>query len=190
MDKLNTPGATGHVYDTVYQLLKQIVAEITAEEWQAKINKVIAEENQYAIYDKIDPPAPPVEPLNDDIIENFDVEAVEAAVAQQPEVEEAQNIIVVTPIEPFKCPQPNCTFETLYEVNLQQHLAATYKCDQCTKTFHGRRAAEHLDSHAKSHAPKPQVQPRPQVMCDICGKVFKYKSLVKRHKLKGPCGRQ
>ena len=100
MDKLNTPGATGHVYDTVYQLLKQIVAEITAEEWQAKINKVIAEENQYAIYDKIDPPAPPVEPLNDDIIENFDVEAVEAAVAQQPEVEEAQNIIVVTPIEP------------------------------------------------------------------------------------------
>ena len=186
MDKLNTPGTTGHVYDIVYQRLKQVVAEITAEEWQAKINKVIAEENQYAIYDKIDPLPPPVQPLNDeDIIENFDVEP-----QQQPEVEQAQNIIVVTPTEPFKCPQPNCTFETLYEVNLQQHLAATYKCDQCTKTFHGRRAAEYLESHAKSHAPKPQVQPRPQVICDICGKKFKYKSLVARHKTKGPCGRQ
>ena len=49
MDKLNTPGTTGHVYDIVYQRLKQVVAEITAEEWQAKINKVIGEENQYAL---------------------------------------------------------------------------------------------------------------------------------------------
>ena len=188
MDKLNTPGTTGHVYDIVYQRLKQVVAEITAEEWQAKINKVIGEENQYAIYDKIDPPPPPVQPLNDeDIIENFDVEAVEA---QQPEVEQAQNIIVVTPIEPFKCPQPNCTFETLYEVNLQQHVKATYNCDQCSKTFHGRNAAAYYESHSKSHAPKPQVQPRPKVACDVCGRTFKYKSQVTHHKLKGPCGRQ
>ena len=187
MDKLNTPGTTGHVYDIVYQRLKQVVAEITAEEWQAKIDKVIAEENQYAIYDKIDPPRPPVQPMNDDeIIENFDVEAHQ----QQPEVEQAQNIIVVTPIEPLKCPQPNCTFETLYEVNLQQHIKATYNCEHCTKIFHGRNAAAHFESHVKSHAPKPQRQPSPTPACDVCGRTFKKKCLVARHKLNGPCGRQ
>ena len=183
MDKINTPGTTGHTFDNVHKRLKRVLDDITPDDWKAKIRKVEDEENSYAIYDKIDPPPPAIT----DEVNEIDFDHVDQQQQQQSQPDEP-NVIVVTPIEPLKCTL--CKFESIDSVKMRQHMKATYECEHCNKTFHGRNASHYYNSHQKSHLPKPPKPEKPTFACDICGKDFKQKSLMTRHKLRGPCGRQ
>ena len=196
MDRINTPGTTGHNFDNVYRRLKEIMQSITAEEWQAKIRKSRAEEKAYAAYDKIVLPALNEEIADDDFFD-FDDQQLEqppeseheqeiiplpSTSNQQKEHEIAPNVLIVTPGQPLKC--PGCSFETMDEVRLRQHMDAIRQCDHCEKSFHGKYGKRNLTQHLKSHVEKPEIK------CDICSKTFKFQSVLKTHKVRGVCGRK
>ena len=100
-------------------------------------------------------------------------------------IEDAQpsssNVIIVKPPELLKC--SGCNFETPDPTKYRQHLAAIRHCDKCDKSFCGSNSSRDFKTHQKKHM-------KPEPVCDICGKTFKYHSRVKQHKLMGPCGRK
>ena len=50
----NTPGGTGQTYEGVYQLSKEELANVTAQDWQKAIELAISVEDAYAAYDGLD----------------------------------------------------------------------------------------------------------------------------------------
>ena len=195
MDRVNTPGSTGHTFDNVYRKLKEIMESITAEEWEAKVRKSRAEEKAYAAYDKIDLPVAPNDEVADidmpDVEQPFENEPEEQTPPpppiphssnQQQEQQISPNVLVVTPAKPLSC--SGCSFETIEEADLRKHMNAIQQCDQCDQSFHGMYAKRRHTQHMKSHVQKPDIT------CDICGKSFKYQSILKNHKIRSKCGRQ
>jgi len=164
----NTPGGTGQTYEAVYQLSKEELFKVTADDWDAAIRLAISVEDAYAIYDKIDAAVDP-DPIDD----GDDLPPTQN--------DDEPNVIVIRPLEPLKC--TGCKFETIDPTLLRRHMDAIRHCDVCNESFHGQHSSRNFQRHQKKHLPKPQFP------CDKCGKEFKIKSLIKKHKLNGPCGR-
>ena len=86
--------------------------------------------------------------------------------------------------EPAKEKCPHCSFETNLPNVFKLHTKSFRLCSVCNVVFCGKRSAQNLKVHEKTHLPEKVHE------CEICKKSFKFASVLKTHYIRTACGRQ
>ena len=172
---------------SVFEIGKQELARITADDWKSAIRAASRQEELYAQLDNIvlDPlPQPNQEIMDENVMIIDDPELIELVepivndndVTEQMESVESQN-------EPLKC--TNCEFTSFRPSAYQNHIRSITECDMCDKKFCGKSVRDELKSHKKQHS----FGPKTPHFCSVCKKGYKFKSILKRHMKDSKCGK-
>ena len=159
-----------HTLNSVYQLGKQALANITAEHWQGAIRLAIKHEEMYL---SLEQPPPSSEPMQ------------EAPQSPEPDQQPGpSNAELPMEVESaFKC--HSCKITWKKAKTFANHVKSYEKCSKCQMIFCGMNRQRRLRGHIqREHSEKKSYQ------CPICPKGFKNPSLLKRHLLWSSCGRQ
>ena len=113
--------------NSVYELGKIEMNNITPEEWSAAVRLAIKQEDLYIEIDQFE------------YSENHE----NSVAVEEPEVFQKETL---------KC--DNCDFETINGGNFKEHTKSTVECSVCLKRFCGLRAKNQLKKHEKSHVQK------------------------------------
>ena len=148
--------------NSVYELAKEEMERVDADEWKAAIRLAIQHEDMYAKEDQLDPSEEP------------DIEVLEEITDKEAE-EKSKEL--------SKC--DNCDFETDNNSSFARHKKSVQNCDHCSKVFCGKYAAQSLKRHQKEHTYKPKNAH----ICNHCKKPFPCPSKLKYHMVMSKCGR-
>ena len=149
--------------NSVFELTKKEMANITAEEWSGAVRLATQQEELYL---EIDYPS-----NNEQSDEQVEVEMVETNESIGPKT-------VV-----LKC--EHCEFESDLPHVFKNHKKSITNCTECSKIFCGRHAQRDLKRHQKKHSKIQKVY-----TCEHCRKSFDFNCLLKRHLIWSKCGRQ
>ena len=146
--------------NSVYELAKEAMKMVTPDEWKAAIRLAIRHEDMYAKEDQLDPSEEP------------DLDAFEEIANEEPEEKTV-----------LKC--DHCDYTTDSKSPWKRHQKSIKHCENCSKVFCGKYAAQSLKRHQKEHTYKPKNAH----ICIHCKKPFSCPSKLKYHMVMSKCGR-